>query len=270
MRIIAGEFRSRKIYSPPDDSVTRPMPDRVRESLFSLLRGQCEGAVVVDAFAGTGSIGLEAVSRGAARCVMIERDRTAAAMLRANIDLLGCADRCEIVVGNALGAGALARLPRPLHLAFFDPPYPLVREAVGWTRVKHQFERVIELLDDSGYAILRLPHPFLHEVAADGSPITPAEPDRPRRARPHRPQRFDWRREQEAHARRRPPGNGPENPEDDDGHAAEDDTAPPPAAEPAPGVTRVFPPLTMAGAVGPETHVYRSTAVHLYMRRRQA
>src|SRR6185436_5598593 len=105
---------------------------------FALLRGHCEGASVFDAFSGTGAIGLEAVSRGASRCVLVEKDRDAAAMLKANIESLGAADRCELVIGDALGAGAMARCPRPVHLAFFDPPYPLIRDPIGWKRVRAQ------------------------------------------------------------------------------------------------------------------------------------
>src|ERR1044071_7748596 len=103
MRIIAGEFRSRRLITPRDDSTTRPIPDRVKVSLFGLLRGHCEGATVFDGFAGTGAIGLEAVSRGAASCVFVEKDRAAAAMLRQNIDSLGASDRCELFIGDALG-----------------------------------------------------------------------------------------------------------------------------------------------------------------------
>src|ERR1051326_7140833 len=103
MRIIAGEFRSRRLHTPPDDSITRPIPDRVKESLFGLMRGHCEGANVFDGFAGTGAIGLEAISRGAARCVFVEKDRDAAAMLRQNIDSLGAAERSELIIGDALG-----------------------------------------------------------------------------------------------------------------------------------------------------------------------
>src|ERR1044071_3842661 len=134
MRIIAGEFRSRRVLTPPDDSTTRPIPDRVKVSLFGLLRGHCEGANVFDGFAGTGAIGLEAISRGAARCVFVEKDRDAAAMLRQNIDSLGAAERSELIIGDALGPGALARVPRPLTLAFLDPargPRPPADAATG-------------------------------------------------------------------------------------------------------------------------------------------
>src|SRR5262245_15938357 len=75
LKIIAGEFRSRKLLTPDDGSVSRPYGARVKESIFNLLRGWFEGATVIDLFAGVGTMGLEAVSRGAARVFMVERDR---------------------------------------------------------------------------------------------------------------------------------------------------------------------------------------------------
>ena len=75
MRIIAGEFKKRKLQGPPDDTTTRPIPDMVKEALFNILRGHPEDGAVLDCFAGTGSIGLEALSRGAPRCVFVERDK---------------------------------------------------------------------------------------------------------------------------------------------------------------------------------------------------
>ena len=160
MRIIAGEFRRRLLRTPPDGEVVRPIPDRVKESLFAMLQGNCEDASVFDAFAGTGAIGLEAISRGAASCLFIERDRNVAKILQHNIDSLGVGDRCEVLLGDALGAGALARAPRPLTLAFLDPPYPLVREALGFKRVMAQAAALVELLADDGFLILRVPHPL--------------------------------------------------------------------------------------------------------------
>ncbi len=148
MRIIAGEFRRRLLKSPPDGEITRPIPDRVKESLFGLLRGHCEGANVFDGFAGTGAIGLEAVSRGAKHCVMVEQHPAIAKLLQQNVRTLGVEDRCEVVTGDALGPGALARAPRPLTLAFLDPPYPLVREELGFKRVMAQMAKLVELLTD--------------------------------------------------------------------------------------------------------------------------
>lgn len=162
MRIIGGELRRRLLASPPDER-TRPMPDRVREALFNTLRGHCEGASVLDAFAGSGAIGLEALSRGASECVFIEKDRQSAAALRENIEALGVGDRARLVIGDALGHSALARCPRPAHLVFFDPPYPMMEDARQRARVMAQFERLVGLLDPEGYAVLRTPWPFVQK-----------------------------------------------------------------------------------------------------------
>jgi 16S rRNA (guanine966-N2)-methyltransferase len=184
MRIIAGEFRRRILNSPPLDrrtgeSAARPMPDRVRESLFALLRGHTEDAAAFDAFAGSGSVGLEAISRGARRVVFIEQDRAVAATLKKNIAMLGVEDRAELVVGDALGPGALARCPRPVHLVFMDPPYPLVRDPLGWRRVSQQLASLVERLDADGFAVLRTPWPFKHAHDPQGNLLSPSQVDAP-------------------------------------------------------------------------------------------
>lgn len=175
MRIIAGKFRRRQLLGPPKSAPTRPIPDRVKESIFSILRGHMEGARVLDAFAGTGAIGLEAISRGASECVFVERDKRAAEVLERNIQSLGCAEQAAIVRGDALGTAVLTRLAAMggADLMFFDPPYPLILDATpesfsgsagsgGWARTKAQLERCIAHLSDHGYLILRTPWPFRH------------------------------------------------------------------------------------------------------------
>jgi 16S rRNA (guanine966-N2)-methyltransferase len=247
MRIIAGEFRSRRLVTPRDATTTRPIPDRVKESLFGHLRGHTEGARVFDAFAGTGAIGLEAISRGAARCVFVERDRRIADLLRQNIANLGVEDRCEVVVGDALGPGALARCPHPVDLVFLDPPYALATDPVGWKRMRAQLERLVDLLDDDGFAMVRTPWPFfLH-------PEAPAEPA-PARAR----QRRDKDRGERPADRQRPPKRSSHTVEEEDDAVAQ---PPAPAA--------IEPGMLFSNADGPETHVYHTTAVHLYAKRAQ-
>lgn len=219
------------------------MPDRVRESLFGLLRGHTEGAAVFDAFAGTGPIGLEAVSRGATRCVMVERDRRVAATLERNVRELGAEDRCEIVVGDALGGGALAACPNPVHLVFFDPPYALVEDAAGWQRARAQFMRLIDRLDETGYAVLRTPWPFMHPAHAASTAPAPA-------------------RAKKGRMPRRAPAPEARN-DEDAADGTEGGAAPPPVPK-----ERVD--LALPNALGPETHVYHHTAVHLYMRRSES
>jgi 16S rRNA (guanine966-N2)-methyltransferase len=121
MRIIAGEWRGRPLIAPPGRS-TRPTADRVRETLFSMLAsrlGTFEGLRVADLFAGSGALGFEALSRGAAAATFVDADPAAAAAIRANAGTLGATDRVTILGGSALA------LPKaePFDLIFADPPY---------------------------------------------------------------------------------------------------------------------------------------------------
>jgi len=123
LRIIAGEARGRPLLVPPGRSV-RPTPDRVREALFSILGDRCRGAHVVDVCAGTGALGLEALSRGAAEVVLIERDRQTAQLLRENVARVGL-EGARVVIGDA--RGALKKLASERVAAFdivlVDPPF---------------------------------------------------------------------------------------------------------------------------------------------------
>ncbi|HYE60960.1 MAG TPA: RsmD family RNA methyltransferase [Phycisphaerales bacterium] len=256
MRIIAGEFRSRRLLTPPDDSITRPIPDRVKESLFGLLRGHCEGASVFDGFAGTGAIGLEALSRGASRCVFVEQDKSIGQLLSKNIETLGVKDRAELVIGDALGPGALARAPRPLTLAFLDPPYPLVQEAVGFKRTMAQVQKMVDLLTLDGFVVLRTPWPLKHK---QGSPA-PVAPPVTKKGKG----RFDRRAwEREVLEPRSTPGRAAH------GLTARDEALEE-LAEASPTVAKaswIDVDLHLPNAQGPETHVYHNMAVHLYMRK---
>ena len=121
MRIIAGEWRKRPLEAPPGRT-TRPTADRVRETLFSMLvsrLGGFEELRVADLFAGSGALGFEALSRGAARATFVESDPAAVAAIRRNAATLGAADRIEIVAGSALFLGRYG----PFDLIFADPPY---------------------------------------------------------------------------------------------------------------------------------------------------
>ena len=119
MRIIAGQWRGRPIVAPKGQA-TRPTSDRAREALFSMLAsrvGSFEGLHVADLFAGSGALGLEALSRGAAHCLFVDNDRWAVEAIRANLKALG---------GDAdvrPGAAQHVRVVQPLDLVFLDPPY---------------------------------------------------------------------------------------------------------------------------------------------------
>ena len=121
MRVVAGELGGRKLVAP-DGLTTRPTTDRVREALFNSLdaRGLIDGAVVVDLYAGSGALGIEALSRGAARCTFVERDRGALQALRENISALRIADRCTVVTSDVM---AWVPAARGIDIALVDPPY---------------------------------------------------------------------------------------------------------------------------------------------------
>jgi 16S rRNA (guanine966-N2)-methyltransferase len=121
MRIVAGAWRGRPLVAPKGDA-TRPTADRTREALFSMLLsrlGSFEGLAVADLFAGSGALGLEALSRGAASCLFVEQDRAALDALRANVAKLG-ATGVDIRAQSVL---ALGPARQPLDLVMMDPPY---------------------------------------------------------------------------------------------------------------------------------------------------
>lgn len=121
MRIIAGTWRGRTLVAPPGQT-TRPTADRARETLFSMLHsrlGGFTGLSVADVFAGSGALGLEALSRGASSCLFLDTDRKAIAALRANAVSLGALD-ADIRQLSALSPPAVAK---PFDLIFVDPPY---------------------------------------------------------------------------------------------------------------------------------------------------
>ena len=123
LRIISGELRGRRI-DVPDLPGLRPTPDRAREALFSILVGDVPGARVLDAYAGSGSLGLEALSRGAAGAMFVERQRVAAEAIRRAVERFGLGGRCAIVEGD-VGVVLERRggADGPFDLVLADPPY---------------------------------------------------------------------------------------------------------------------------------------------------
>lgn len=126
LRIVAGRHRGRRLAAPAGET-TRPTAERVRQAAFDMLwhapwagREVLEDARVLDAFAGTGALGLEALSRGAARVTFIERDRAALAALRGNIAACKAEDECRVIAGDALKP---PRADAPCSLVLMDPPY---------------------------------------------------------------------------------------------------------------------------------------------------
>ena len=125
MRVVAGRFRARRLEAPKGRD-TRPTADRVREAVFSML-GPLDGLAVLDLFAGSGALGIEALSRGAATAVFVERDARAAACVRRNLEVLGL----EAPVHRRGVLGFLAEAPGRFDLVFLDPPYSSARRLAG-------------------------------------------------------------------------------------------------------------------------------------------
>lgn len=127
MRIVAGSLRGRAIAAPPEGSAIRPTSDRVREAVFNILAHgiagfELEGTRVLDLFAGTGALGMEALSRGAAACLFVDEDATARGLIRRNIEAFGLTGRTHIYRRDATRLGEA--LPRErFGLVFADPPY---------------------------------------------------------------------------------------------------------------------------------------------------
>jgi 16S rRNA (guanine966-N2)-methyltransferase len=129
MRVIAGSAKGVRLAPVP--AGVRPVADRAREGLFSSLAADVPGARVLDLFAGTGALGIEALSRGAERTVFVERSRTAARALRDNLERTGLADRADVHVSDALAFVTARERLGPFDLVLADPPYDLALGAVN-------------------------------------------------------------------------------------------------------------------------------------------
>jgi len=143
MRVIAGEFRSRRLKSITG-AATRPTPDRLRETLFDILASRIRGATFLDAYAGSGAVGIEALSRGAAHAFFLERNRAALEAIRQNLASLDLEPRATIVAGPVL-----LTIPRcPADIVFLDPPYDLERE----------YAAVLEILSETPPPLVVVQH----------------------------------------------------------------------------------------------------------------
>jgi len=139
MRVIAGKYGSRRIASGRGMEL-RPTSDRLREALFDILQSRIEGSFFVDGYAGTGAVGIEAVSRGASDVAFLENHRPTAALIRKNLESLGISEGVEVIPGDVCrGLATLAARGVPADILFFDPPY-----AKG-----EEYARVMEALDGS-------------------------------------------------------------------------------------------------------------------------
>jgi 16S rRNA (guanine966-N2)-methyltransferase len=126
MRVIAGKFRSRRLKTIPGLTV-RPTPDRLRESLFNILAPEIEGTVFLDAYAGTGAVAIEALSRGARHVILFERNPAALAIIQENLTSLHIGPEATVCRGNAL----TLLTKHSADIAFIDPPYAHLRDYQG-------------------------------------------------------------------------------------------------------------------------------------------
>ena len=126
MRIVAGTAKGRVLQTPRGADVIRPTADRVRQTLFDVLGQWCEGQAVLDLYAGTGALALEALSRGASRAVLVDSGREAQGLCRANARALGFEDRVELLpLSVAAALALLQKRGQAFDLIFADPPYAL-------------------------------------------------------------------------------------------------------------------------------------------------
>ena len=150
MRVIGGELRSRRLKTPPGLDV-RPTPDRLREALFNVLAPVIEGAAFVDCYAGCGAVGIEALSRGAAHAVFIERSREAVAILRNNLRTLDLESRSRVIHGS------VSTYINSVEgdIVFLDPPYTLEQE----------YERALSRLGAKPPPMVIVQHASRHALA---------------------------------------------------------------------------------------------------------
>ncbi|MFN9085588.1 MAG: 16S rRNA (guanine(966)-N(2))-methyltransferase RsmD [Acidobacteriota bacterium] len=156
MRVIAGEFRSRRLQSVEGTEV-RPTPDRLRESLFNILQTRLAGMVFVDAYAGTGAVGLEALSRGARRVLFIERNKEALRVLFENIQSLGVQGRTAIIKRKA--SEALRTIEA--DIVFLDPPFTVPKE----------FEAALTAVAETAAPLVIVQHPPRQVLADEYGPL---------------------------------------------------------------------------------------------------
>lgn len=146
MRIITGSARGKRLQTPAGLH-TRPTTDRVKESVFNIIQWDLEGRIVLDLFGGSGQLGLEAISRGAAKCVIVDGDRSAQKAIEANIKNCGFEKACQLVKGDSFQF--LQRQKKDsYHVIFLDPPY-------GGELLNHAIEEIcrIDILTENGIMV---------------------------------------------------------------------------------------------------------------------
>ncbi|HLK48977.1 MAG TPA: 16S rRNA (guanine(966)-N(2))-methyltransferase RsmD [Bryobacteraceae bacterium] len=159
MRVIAGELRSRRLKGVPG-LATRPTPDRLRETLFDILGPRTEGAAFADVYAGTGSVGIEALSRGARHGYFLERNRAALAVLRENLAALGLEARATVVPGRV----ALTLPQIQADIVFLDPPYDYEGE----------YTKALQALSQAAPKLVIVQHSVRFQIGTEHGPLREA------------------------------------------------------------------------------------------------
>ena len=183
MRVVGGRLRSREIAAPKSSAI-RPTADRLRESLFNILihgyGDPVSGARVLDLFAGTGALGIEALSRGAREAVFVERARSALRILRRNLEELELASRARVVDADlSRGLGALARNHGAFGVVLADPPY-----GAAWPERLLRDPALAQLVEPDGAVVI--------ERSARETPEPPPAPLRLRDTKRYGETAFDW------------------------------------------------------------------------------
>lgn len=161
LRVIAGELKGRKLLPPSDREITRPITDRVKQAIFDYLdaRAMFEDAHVLDLYSGTGSLGIEAISRGAKVVTFVDRDRDVIERLEKNLETMGVKERAKVhrmSVTSMLWMSAAWR-EGPVDVAFFDPPYALVRDEQEWQAIELVLTKLYDHMAEWGMAVVRVP-----------------------------------------------------------------------------------------------------------------
>lgn len=170
MRIIAGEFRHRVLLSNAGET-TRPITDRVKESLFARLEHELPDKRIADVFSGTGTIGFEALSRGAATAVFIEADKKAYQLLRENVAKLKLGERTMCWMTNALRSSYRPKNAErftPFDVIFFDPPYKMAEDLQPGQPIYRSLERLArtDVSAPDALLVLRVPEYATYELPA--------------------------------------------------------------------------------------------------------
>lgn len=159
MRIESGKFKGKKLHSPSKKAITRPVTGSVKKSMFSTIAPWLEGAMVIDLYCGTGTMGLEALSRGADYCCFAEFDKGVVRNLQRNIVEVHAEDIAKVWVGDVTVRlwGWLGVMDRKVDVAFVDPPYAHVRKW-DWGLIERQlFEPLAAHLSNDGIVVFRAP-----------------------------------------------------------------------------------------------------------------